>query len=189
MQLYVPQKGQQAGPFPLATVKEMLQRGELMPADMTWYEGAPGWIPLSSFMAVHEAASAAPPSTSPAPPRVAAPAPQHEAVRRALAGIRGTHGMTPAELQAEVQLGGVFVRYQFCISVLVMSFKRSSPIYFIKAGHSRASQGIAYTLISLFAGWWGIPWGPIWTVSTMTTNFQGGKDITAAVMSALAGRR
>lgn len=191
MQLYVTQKGQQAGPFPLETVKDMLQRNELLPTDLVWHEGAPGWMPLSSFMAVRETAGTAPAVKDAPPPvhRGTAPHAQHDAVTRALAGIRSTQGMTPAELQEEAQRGAVFVRCQFCISVLVMSFKRSSPIYFIKSGHSRTGHGVGYSFISLFCGWWGIPWGPIWTISTMVTNFKGGKDVTAAVMAALANRR
>jgi hypothetical protein len=191
MQLFVTQKGQQAGPFPVETVKEMVQRQELSSTDLVWHEGAPGWMPLSSFMAVREAAgtATAPPLAAPPVQRPAAPAPTHDAVTRALAGIKGLGGMTDAELQAEVQRGAVFVRYQYCISVLVMTFKRSSAIHFIKAGRSRVGPGAAYSAISFICGWWGIPWGPIWTISTMTTNFNGGKDLTAAVVAALSNRR
>ena len=49
----------------------------------------------------------------------------------------------------------------------------------------RAAKGLPYTLISLLAGWWGIPWGPIWTVMTVVQNFAGGKDLTPAVLAAL----
>jgi hypothetical protein len=35
------------------------------------------------------------------------------------------------------------------------------------------------------AGWWGIPWGPIFTVQSLVVNFKGGKDITAAVSGAM----
>ena len=189
MQLYVTQKGQQAGPFPIETVKGMLERRELTPTDLAWHEGAPGWMPLSSFMAVQAASSPA----SPAPPaQPSAPRPVHvphsDAVLRALAGIKGLEGMSMAEIQAEVQRGAVFVRYQFCISVLVMTFKRSSGIHFIKGGHSRVGPGVLYSFISLVCGWWGIPWGPIWTITTVSTNFGGGKDLTAAVIGAMMSK-
>ena len=190
MQLYVTQKGQQAGPFPIETVKGMLERKELTPTDLVWHEGAPGWMPLSSFMAVQQVSG---PVVQAPPVQPAAARPVHvphsDAVIRALAGIKGLEGMTLADIQAEVQRGGVFVRYQYCISVLVMTFKRSSGIHFIKSGHSRVSPGALYTTISLICGWWGIPWGPIWTITTVSTNFGGGKDITAAVIGALGQRR
>jgi hypothetical protein len=99
--------------------------------------------------------------------------------------IDGAAGMTVDQVQQAVAEGGRFVIYQFCVSVLVLSFKRSSGIKFVPAGRSRVASGAPYSAISFFAGWWGIPWGPIWTVSTMVTNFNGGKDVTNHVLSAL----
>jgi hypothetical protein len=37
----------------------------------------------------------------------------------------------------------------------------------------------------LLAGWWGIPWGPVWTLVTLGQNVSGGKDVTAPVLAAL----
>ena len=42
-----------------------------------------------------------------------------------------------------------------------------------------------FTAISLLVGWWGIPWGPIYTVQTMVMNLKGGKDVTREVIAAL----
>ena len=99
--------------------------------------------------------------------------------------IDGAAGMTVDQVQQAVAEGGRFVIFQFCVSVLVLSFKRSSGIKFVPAGRSRLASGAPYSLISFVAGWWGIPWGPIWTVSTMITNMNGGKDVTNHVLSAL----
>jgi len=35
-------------------------------------------------------------------------------------------------------------------------------------------------------GWWGIPWGPIWTISTIVTNLRGGRDVTNEVVRSMA---
>jgi len=75
--------------------------------------------------------------------------------------------MSPAELQTAVAQGGRFVVFQYCVSLLVVSLKRSSPLYFIRPGESAFTRSLPYTLISFVAGWWGIPWGPIWTLMTM----------------------
>src|SRR5262245_23241036 len=95
----------------------------------------------------------------------------------------GIKSLTVAELESLVSQGGKFVVYQYCISVLVLSFKRGSEIYFIPPGQSAFWRGLPYTLISLTCGWWGIPWGPIWTVTTLARNVSGGKDITAEIMA------
>ncbi len=99
--------------------------------------------------------------------------------------VRGTEGLTPEELKDALERGGRVVSFQYCISLLVISLKRSSPIMFIKPGESSLAKGLPYCLISLFAGWWGIPWGPIWTVTTIATNLSGGKDFTPVLLSAL----
>ena len=93
--------------------------------------------------------------------------------------------MTAADIRNAVAQGGRFVLFQYCFSVLIMSFKRSSPIFFLRPGEGAFSKGATYSLISLFAGWWGIPWGPIWTLTTLATNFSGGRDVTSQVLSAL----
>jgi hypothetical protein len=99
--------------------------------------------------------------------------------------IKGIEGQTADKLNWELQRGGKFVIYQYCISIVVISFKRSSDIYFIKADESRVKKGLLYSSISLICGWWGIPWGPIYSISTMLNNFRGGKDVTPEVLAAL----
>jgi len=93
--------------------------------------------------------------------------------------ILGIEGMTADRLQFEIQRGAKLVCYQYCISILVVTFRRSSNVYYIPAGESAISKGLPWTLLSLVAGWWGIPWGPIFTIQSLITNFQGGKDVTS----------
>ena len=100
--------------------------------------------------------------------------------------IQGIEGMSPDRLQFEIQRGAKLVVYQYAISVLVMSFRRSSDVYFIPAGESAVKKGLPWSLISLVAGWWGIPWGPIFTIQSLVTNFKGGKDVTAELSVRLA---
>src|SRR6266850_2529553 len=101
-------------------------------------------------------------------------------------GIAGTEGMSAAELQQAVGQGGRFVFYQYAFSVLVMSFKRSSPIMFLPSGQSSFRAQAPYSAISFFFGWWGIPWGPIWTITTLGSNLNGGTDVTARIMEVVS---
>jgi Domain of unknown function (DUF4190)/GYF domain 2 len=64
MQIYVQQSGQQTGPYSLDDVRSRLSAGSLQPNDLAWYEGATGWMPLSSVPGV---AGNAPPPSSPVP--------------------------------------------------------------------------------------------------------------------------
>jgi len=89
-------------------------------------------------------------------------------------------------LQQEINQGGKFVIYQFCISILVITFKRSSNIYFISHEQNAVVKSLPYTLLSLILGWWGIPWGPIYTIQSVWVNFKGGKDVTQEVLASMA---
>lgn len=87
-----------------------------------------------------------------------------------------------AQLKQEVAAGARLVVYQWAFSVLVMSFKRPSGVKLIRPGQGRFWAGLPYTLLTLVVGWWGIPWGPVWTVQSVLRNSRGGIDVTAAVM-------
>lgn len=99
--------------------------------------------------------------------------------------IIGIDGLTVNELNDELERGGKFVIYQFCISILVMTFKRSSNVYFIRSGENPFFKGLPFSLISLVIGWWGIPWGPIYTIQTVFKNCMGGKDVTQDIIQVM----
>jgi hypothetical protein len=100
--------------------------------------------------------------------------------------IVGAGGMTVADIRREIGEGARFVVYQFCVSVLVMSFRNSSAIHFVRDGERYWGSALGMSGVSLVAGWWGIPWGPIWTVGTIVQNLAGGKDITEKMLHALS---
>jgi hypothetical protein len=97
-------------------------------------------------------------------------------------GIEGLDGSMVAD---ELRRGAKFVIYQYCISILIMSFRRPSDIYFVRAGQSAVTRGLGFSVVSLLLGWWGIPWGPIYTIGSFITNFSGGKDVTHEVVQGL----
>ena len=99
--------------------------------------------------------------------------------------IRGIEGMTAEQVKFEVQRGGRFVVYHYCISIVVLTFRRGTDVYFVRAGESRVKKGMPWTLLTLVAGWWGIPFGPIFSIMSLVTNFKGGKDVTAELSARL----
>jgi len=99
--------------------------------------------------------------------------------------IVGVEGWTNDDVLREVDQGGKFVYFSYCISCLVLTFRRSSDIYFIPAGHNRVVKGLPFVAMSFFLGWWGIPWGPIYTIGSLVTNFGGGKDVTNEIVSSI----
>ena len=103
-----------------------------------------------------------------------------------MAKINGVEGKSYAQLKSEIDNGGKFVVYEYCVSILIMTFKRNSDVYYIEPGANAVVKGLPFALLSLVLGWWGIPWGFIYTPMALFTNLSGGKNVTGAIMAALA---
>jgi hypothetical protein len=70
-QWYFAQAGQQQGPFPESTLRQMLASGQLSPADVVWRPGMPQWAPAGSVPGLMPAQAA--PVTPPPPPSAGYP--------------------------------------------------------------------------------------------------------------------
>ena len=99
--------------------------------------------------------------------------------------IRGIDGLGPADLETQIRAGGRFVFYEYCISLVVVSLRRPTYIYFLRPGQYGVVRGLPFVLVSLLLGWWGIPWGLIYTPLTLITNLSGGCDVTEQVSNYL----
>ncbi|MDI9308650.1 MAG: hypothetical protein QM535_00430 [Limnohabitans sp.] len=102
-----------------------------------------------------------------------------------MAAIKNIEDLSIDEINRELNNGAKFVVFEYCISILIMTFKRGTDIYFVKSDESAIKHSIGYTILTLLLGWWGIPWGPIYTIGAMFTNFSGGKDVTDEVLKHL----
>src|SRR4051794_39453210 len=99
--------------------------------------------------------------------------------------VHGIDKLSPAELDAALAAGGRFVFYEYCISLLIITLRRPTDVHFLRAGDHGLVRGLPYTCLSLLLGWWGIPWGIIYTPLTVLTNLSGGCDVTAQVRAQL----
>jgi hypothetical protein len=100
--------------------------------------------------------------------------------------ITGIDQLSLVEIEAELELGGRFVYYQYCISLLLVTFRQPSNIVFLRADERGVARGLPYTFVTLLLGWWGLPWGPIYTAGALLCNLAGGNDVTLAVRRFLA---
>jgi hypothetical protein len=99
--------------------------------------------------------------------------------------VRGTRGLTWAQVEEGLKAGGRFVVFEYCISFVVVTLRRPTDVYFLRPGQWGFVRGLPYTLLSLLLGWWGVPWGFIYTPLAVFTNLSGGCDVTAAVLARL----
>jgi hypothetical protein len=86
--------------------------------------------------------------------------------------------LSPEELERELAQGAHLVVFDYCISLLVITLRRTSRVHFLRPRESALITGLPYTLMTLLLGWWGIPWGLIHTPLALATNLRGGRDVT-----------
>lgn len=99
-----------------------------------------------------------------------------------VAGHRGRVQNVGNAILKEIQRGGRSVRFSYAISLIRITFQCHSGAIYIAPGKSARLRSTPYTLITLLLGWWGIPWGPIYSIGAIATNLQGGVDITDDVI-------
>jgi len=99
--------------------------------------------------------------------------------------IKNIEGLRVSQIRDMVQQGGKFVVFPYTVSFILMTLKRSSDIYFIKADENTFKYSYGYVFLNLIIGWWGLPWGPIYTIGAAYHHIVGGKDLTLEVMSHL----
>jgi hypothetical protein len=88
-------------------------------------------------------------------------------------------------LQEAIKRGARFLAFPYCVSLVVITMQRRSHIYFVEPNESLVPQGIYFSLLSAVFGWWGIPWGPIYTLDAIIACFRGGRNVTNEVMVSL----
>jgi hypothetical protein len=101
---------------------------------------------------------------------------------KATTKISGIENLSLQQLQDEIRRGGRFVQFTFCISLILHSFRGRSVVYFIRQDENQFAKSLPWTLVSVLFGWWGVPWGFVYTMESLTNNLAGGKDVTLSVM-------
>jgi hypothetical protein len=105
--------------------------------------------------------------------------------------LRGLEALTATDLESQLRAGARFVYFEYCISFLLVTLRRPSAIVLLGPDERGLVRGLPYTLVSLLLGWWGLPWGLVYTPLAVFTNLSGGRDVTAEVQAFLqtsAGR-
>lgn len=98
-----------------------------------------------------------------------------------MAEILGIEGKTSSQLRSELNQGGRFLVFTYVISLGIITFRRSSAIIYAAPGEAPWVKGLPYSLLSLLMGWWGIPFGLIYTPMAIYKNLSGGMDVTGEV--------
>lgn len=88
-----------------------------------------------------------------------------------------------SDLEKEVKQGSRFIVFEYCISLLlVITLRRYSPAILIHKNAPFSKYKKKYNILSSLFGWWGIPWGPFYTIKSFKVNRKGGIDVTEDIM-------
>jgi len=72
----------------------------------------------------------------------------------------------------KVKPKSLVTRYQGCVSLFVVTTRFRSR--YVIDGRGGSEVCLAFTAASFFLGWWGIPWGLIFTPQAIYRNLRGG---------------
>lgn len=97
--------------------------------------------------------------------------------------VSGLEGLTTAQVHDEVSRGARFVVFPYTVSLLIVTLSRASDVHFVRAGSSAFLPALPYMIISFCFGWWGFPFGLIYTPISLFQCLSGGKDVTGEVMA------
>jgi hypothetical protein len=93
--------------------------------------------------------------------------------------------LSKLDLLSMLDRGMRLVVFQYCLSFIVFSVKRTSRAYLVAPGHSLVILGLRYTFVALVFGIWSIPHGVVWALSSAYKNFGGGIDVTPFIKKKL----
>ncbi len=81
---------------------------------------------------------------------------------------------------------GRLVYYELCVSALFFTLRRPSRLHCLRPGERGIVRGLPYALASVLLGWWGVPWGLIYTPLVLWTDLTGGREVRAEQLPNLA---
>jgi hypothetical protein len=88
----------------------------------------------------------------------------------------------------EVMAGKRYVTYPYVVSILVMSFRRTmGGVRVVETGAWPVGPLFGAALVSGFFGWWGFPWGLVWTPLILHNLWRGGRDATREILTNIVG--
>ena len=68
--------------------------------------------------------------------------------------LGGRRPLFPEEIRTRVAAGARLVRFEYCISLLLVTFRRQSKLYLTESWQERYLRGLGYSILALLLGPW-----------------------------------
>jgi hypothetical protein len=92
------------------------------------------------------------------------------------------------ELVCQITNGGRFVTFPYVVSIVIFTFQRNlSGVKLVRTGNWPMHEVISATIITSLAGWWGLPFGPIYSILSLYHLWHGGRDATKEILTNALG--
>jgi len=105
-----------------------------------------------------------------------------DAIPFSIGGIRGIEHLDAVQLTAELERGARFVSFSYCVSLFLVTFRRSSEVIYLPPQTVPQWVGTRYLAVTLLLGWWALPWGPIYAMGCIWQALRGGADCTHEIV-------
>lgn len=99
---------------------------------------------------------------------------------RAVAFLQWLHEQRDALRMGKIEYSGQaisrsteVIQYRFCASMILFTVEFNTAFFPKRDGHSRSA--VVPTLVTCLLGWWGIPFGPFYTIAAVIHNIRGGQ--------------
>lgn len=99
--------------------------------------------------------------------------------------LANVDGLSLEQIDAILANGGRFVVYEFVVSTIALTFQRTSKVWLVRDDAEARRIAKRYTMLTTLFGWWGLPFGPLYSLRAMRVNKGGGVDVTSDVRGAL----
>lgn len=87
-----------------------------------------------------------------------------------------------------VMAGQRYVIYPYVASALIMTFRRSmGSVRVVETGQWPMGPLFGATAITTLFGWWGFPWGLVWSPAALFNLWRGGRDATKEILADVVG--
>ena len=87
-----------------------------------------------------------------------------------------------------VMAGKRYVIYPYVASLLILTFRRSiGSVRVVETGNWPMGPLFGAATITTLFGWWGFPWGIIWSPVALYNHWRGGHDATKDILSDVVG--
>ena len=89
-----------------------------------------------------------------------------------------------------VMNGRRLVIYPYVFSIVVMTLRRNmAGVHVVETGKWPMGQLMGASLITSLFGWWGLPFGIIWSFINLFHLWNGGRDLTKSVLTEALGKQ